>query len=135
MAAEFAVGSDFASHARHFGGEDAELLNHRVHDVCGPQELTFERAPINVQTHRLGQIALRHGSNRSSHFGIRSQQVLYQRVYRNLHFAPGATRFMELGAFASTAFLSHHLADTFQFLSHLLVRGDNLIKCVGYFTG
>ena len=42
---------------------------------------------------------------------------------------------MKLGAFASATFLADHLADTFQFLSHLLVSSDNLIKCVGYFSG
>jgi hypothetical protein len=30
LAAEFAVGADFASHARHFGGERAQLIHHRV---------------------------------------------------------------------------------------------------------
>jgi hypothetical protein len=42
---------------------------------------------------------------------------------------------MKLGALAGAAFLADHLADTLQFVSHLLVSGDNLIKCVGYFTG
>src|SRR5206468_1037442 len=30
LAAELAVGADFARHARHFGGERAELVHHRV---------------------------------------------------------------------------------------------------------
>ena len=41
LAAEFSVGTDFAGHARHFGGEHAQLLNHRVDDVGGTQELAF----------------------------------------------------------------------------------------------
>ena len=33
LTAEFAVGADLAGHARHFRGEHAQLLNHRVDDV------------------------------------------------------------------------------------------------------
>ena len=56
LSAEFAFRSDFAGHARHFGGEHAELLNHRVDDVGGPQKLAFQRTTIHVQPHGLGEI-------------------------------------------------------------------------------
>ena len=52
LTAEFSVGSDFAGHTRHFSGEDAELLNHRVDDLCGAQELAFQRPTIDVQAER-----------------------------------------------------------------------------------
>src|ERR1700688_2402212 len=35
LAAQFSIGSDFASYSRHFCGEDAELLNHGIDDVGG----------------------------------------------------------------------------------------------------
>ena len=68
LAAQFAVGADFASHARNFGGEHAELLNHRVDDVGGAQELAFQRTSIHVQPNGLSQIALRDGGDGARHF-------------------------------------------------------------------
>ena len=59
MTAEFAVGSYFAGDAGHLGRENAELLNHRVHDVGRPQELSFQRPPVNVKAHGLSEVALR----------------------------------------------------------------------------
>jgi hypothetical protein len=39
LGAELAVGADLARHARHFGGEGAELLNHRIERVLEQQQL------------------------------------------------------------------------------------------------
>ena len=69
LAAEFAVGTDFASHARHFGGEDAELLNHRVDDAGGTQEFAFQWTSVHVQPNGLGQISLSDSGDGASHFG------------------------------------------------------------------
>jgi hypothetical protein len=49
LAAQFAVGADFARHARYLGGKNAELLNHGVDDVGRAQKLAFERPAIHVQ--------------------------------------------------------------------------------------
>ena len=95
LAAQLAVGAHFAGHARHFRGEHAQLLNHRVDDVGRAQELAFQRAPVHVQPHGLGQVALRHGGDRARHFGGRPQQILHQRVDRDFHLAPGASRIRE----------------------------------------
>ena len=38
---------------------DAELIDHRVDGLRGAQELAFERPAIDVQRHRLGEVALR----------------------------------------------------------------------------
>ena len=135
LAAEFAVGADFARHARYFRREHAELLNHRVDDVGGAQELAFQRAPIHVQTHGLGQVALRHGGDRARHFGRRPQQIFHQSVDRDFHLAPGAPGFVEPRALSRLAFLADHLADALQFLRHVLIGGDDLVKRVGDFSG
>jgi hypothetical protein len=60
LAAELAVGADLAGHARHFGGEHAELLDHGVDDGRRAQELALQRAAVDVERHGLQQIALRH---------------------------------------------------------------------------
>jgi hypothetical protein len=69
LAAQFAVGADFTRHARHFGGENAELLNHGVDDVGGAQELAFERPTVHVQTNGLGQISLGDGGDGAGNLG------------------------------------------------------------------
>ena len=134
LAAEFAVGSDFAGHAGNFGGEHAELLNHRVDDVGGAQELAFERPSIHVQSHRLGQVALSDGRDGAGDFSRRPKQIFDQRVDRDFHLAPGAARLVKSRALAGPSFFADHLADALQFLRHLLVGGDNLVKRVGDFA-
>ncbi len=41
LAAELALGADFASHARHFRGERAELIDHRVDGVLEFKDFPF----------------------------------------------------------------------------------------------
>ena len=105
LAAQLAVGAHFAGHARHFGGEHAELLNHGVDDVGGAQELAFERAAVHVQPDRLRQIALGHGGDGARHFGGGPKQILHQRVDRDFHLAPGAPGFMKASALAGSCLL------------------------------
>ena len=42
LAAELSVGADLTSDARHFRGEYAELLDHRIDDLCGTEELALQ---------------------------------------------------------------------------------------------
>ena len=51
LAAELAFGADFARHARHFGGEGGELLDHRVDDLADAQELAAQRAAVDLDRH------------------------------------------------------------------------------------
>ena len=134
LAAQFSVRSDFARHARHFGGEHAQLLNHRVDDVGGAQEFAFQRTPVHVQPYRLRQVALRDGGDRTGHLGGRTQQVFDQGVNGDFHLAPRAAGFLKAGAFARSAFFTDGLADTFQLLRHLLVGRNDVVECVGDFA-
>ena len=43
LAAELAFGADFAGHARHFGGERTQLIDHRVDGVLQFEELALRR--------------------------------------------------------------------------------------------
>ena len=61
LAAEPAVGADFARHARHFAGERAQLLDHRVERVLEQQDLA-----AHVDGDLLRQVAAGDGGR---HFG------------------------------------------------------------------
>ena len=56
LAAELAFGADLAGHARHFGGEGVELIDHRVDGVFQLRDFA-----AHVDRDLLGQVALRHG--------------------------------------------------------------------------
>ena len=56
LAAELAFGADFARDARHFGGERAELIDHRVDRV-----LQLEDLALHVDGDLLRQVAVGHG--------------------------------------------------------------------------
>ena len=134
LSAQLAFRADFAGHARHFGGEHAELLNHRVDEVRGAQEFAFQRTPIHVEPNGLRQIALRNGCDGARDFGRRPKQVFHQRVDRNFHLAPGAPGLMKSRPLPRFALLADHLADALQFLRHVLVGGDDLVERVGNFS-
>ena len=131
LAAELAVGADLARHARHFRGEHAELLDHRVDDVGRAQELALQRTAVDVEPHGLQQIALRHRGDRARHLGGRPQQIVDQRVDRAFHLAPGAAADAEAHALAGLAFPADDLADALELLGHALVGGDDLVEGVG----
>ena len=131
LAAELAVGADFAGHAGDFGGEDAELLNHGVDDVGGAEEFAFERTSVDVEPHGLSEVALGDGGDGARDFGCRTEQVLHEGVDGDFDLAPRAARLVEAGALAGSAFLADDLADALQFLGHLLVGRNDLVERVG----
>src|SRR2546428_665953 len=85
LAAELALGADLARHARHLGGEHAELLDHGVDDGGRAQELALKRTPVNVETHGLQEIALGDGGDGAGDFGGRPKQVVDQGIDRGFH--------------------------------------------------
>src|SRR5262245_28234475 len=131
LAAELALGADLARDARHLRGEHAELLDHRVDDGGGAQELAFERPPVDVEAHRLQQVALREGGDRAGDLRGWPQQIVNQRVDGDFHLAPGAVRQAELHPLAGLAFATHDMADALELLRHALVGGDDLVEGVG----
>ena len=131
LAAELAFGADLAGHARHLGGEDAELLDHRVDDGGRAQELALQRAAVDVEAHGLQQVALRHRGDGVGHFGRGPQEIVDQRVERLLHLAPGAAGHAEFYALARLALLADRLADALQLLRHALIGGNDLVEDIG----
>ncbi len=135
LAAELAFGADLAGDARHLGGEHVELLDHRVDDGRGLQELALERPPVDVERDRLQEIALGDGGDRARHRHGRPQQVVDQGVDGILHLAPGAIRQAELDALPRLALAPDLLADAFELLRDPLIGGGDLVEGVGDLAG
>ena len=131
LPAELALGADLARHARDLGREHAELLDHGVDDRRRAQELARERPAVDVELDRLQQVPLRDGRDRAGHLGDRADQVVDQRVVRDLHLAPRAARARDPGALADLAFLADDLADASHLAGHVLVQRDDLVEAIG----
>src|SRR5205823_1434633 len=48
LAAQLALGADLAGDARHLAGKPVQLLDHRVHRLRGAEELSLQRAPVDL---------------------------------------------------------------------------------------
>ena len=131
LAAELALGADFAGDARHLGGEHVELLDHRVDDLSRAQELALQRPAVDVERDGAQQIALRHGGDGARHFGRRPKEIVDQRIDRGFHLAPGALGKAEAHALAGLALPAHHLPDALKLLCHALVGGDDFVEGIG----
>jgi hypothetical protein len=90
LAAQLAVGADLARHASHLGCEYRQLLDHGVDDVRGAQELTFERAAVDIERYGLQQITARHRGHGARHRRGGPQEVVDQVIDRAFHARPGA---------------------------------------------
>ena len=111
LAAQLAVGADFARDARDFSREDAELLNHGVDDGGRAQELAFERAAIHVQANGLRKIALGNGGDGARDFRGGAEQVVHESIDGDFHLAPRSFGEVESHALARFSLLADHLAD------------------------
>ena len=90
LAAELAVGADFARHAGDFGGEYRKLLDHRVDELGAGQKLAFERPAITIEGDGLRQIAFGNGAHRPRHLCGRRNQVVDQAIERGDLIGPTA---------------------------------------------
>ena len=79
LAAELALGADLARDARHLGRERAELVDHRVDGLRRAQELALERPPVDLERHRLREVALGDGADHARHLAGRLDEVVDQR--------------------------------------------------------
>src|SRR5712691_9477996 len=70
LAAELAFGAHLARDAGHLGAESAELVDHRVDDPRGLQELSLQPPALDVDRHRLREVALGHRADDSGHLGV-----------------------------------------------------------------
>jgi len=107
------------------------LRDHGVDDGGRAQELTLQRSPVHIELHGLRQVPLRHGRDGTGDFGGRPEQIVDERVDGNFHLAPGPFRLVKSRALPGFALFAHDPPDALELLSHLLVGGDDVIKCVG----
>ena len=134
LTAELALGADLARHARHLGGEHAELLDHGVDDVGRLQKFAAQRAAIDIELHGLQQVALGDGRDGPGHFARRPEQIVDQRVDGAFHVGPGAAGKAELDALPGFSFPADDLTDPLQLLRHALVGGHDFIERIGNFS-
>src|SRR5262249_58551965 len=98
LTAELALGADLVGHARHFRGERAELLQHRVHDLADAQKFAAQRTALDLEIHRLRQVALGHGTDHARHFPGRLHHVADQVIDHSDVGDARAGRVRQLGA-------------------------------------
>ena len=131
LAAQFALGADLAGDAGHLRGEAVQLIDHRVHDLADAQELAAQRPAVDLDGHRLRQIALGHRADHARHFGGRLDHVLDQLVDRAQFALPAAGGAADAAALADLAFLADDDRKPLELLGHLLFEADDLVEQLG----
>ena len=99
LAAELAFGADFAGHAGHFGGERAELIDHRVDGV-----LQLENFALHVHGDLLRQVAVGHGRGHVGDVAHLAGQVAGHEVHAVGQVLPRAGHAFHVGLAAELAF-------------------------------
>ena len=80
LSAELAVGADFLGDAGDFGGERAQLIDHRVDGRSDPQEFALDRLPLDLERHLLCEVALGDRADDARDLGRRLNEVADERV-------------------------------------------------------
>jgi hypothetical protein len=99
------------------------------------QELAPERPVVDLQGHRLRQVALGHGADNAGRLARRVNQVADQVVDRIDGVGPGAAHVAQRGALRDLALLADDAAEAVQFPRHALVQLDHVVKGVGNLAG
>ncbi len=102
LSAEFAVGADFAGHARHFRCERAQLVHHRVDGFFELQNFA-----AHVDRDLAGQITTGHGRGDFGDVAHLARQVAGHEVYVVGEIFPGTGNIRHLRLAAQFAFGSH----------------------------
>ena len=131
LAAQLALGADFAGHAGDLRGERAELVHHRVHRLADPEELAHQRPAFDVERHRLREVALGHGADDAGHLAGGLHQVADQGVDRVDRCRPGSGRAVQVRPLGDLAFLADRLADPLELAGGFPVEIDDVVQGVG----
>ncbi len=99
LAAELAFGTDFARHARHFGGKGVQLVHHRVDGV-----LQFKNFAFHVDGDLLRQVATRHRCRHLGDVADLCRQVASHRVDAVGQILPSTGNARHVGLPAEPAF-------------------------------
>ena len=131
LAAELALGAYLPRHAGDLRRERAELLDHRVDGLAGPEEFALQRAVDGFQRDALSQIALGHRANDAGHFLGGRGQVSDERVET---FALGGPRPFDAAhvhPVGDLALLADNLAGALRLLGQALVQLHNVVEGIG----
>ena len=131
LPAQFAVGAHLARHARHFGREHAQLLNHRVDDGGRAPELALERTAVDIHPDRLQQVTFRHRRQDTRHLRGWPEEIVDEHVDRDLHPAPGPARSREPDPLPGLSLFSDDHPHALELARHPGVRGHDLVERVG----
>ena len=131
LAAELAFGADLARHARHFRGEDRQLLDHRVDELCRAQELAFQLAAVDLQIHGLPEIALGDRADGARHVRGRPHQIVEQGIQRIDIRCPAADCARHRHALLQPAFLADGHAQSRHFPRDAVLVGHGLVESLG----
>ena len=131
LAAELALGADLARHARHFRGEDRELLDHRIDELRRAQELALEGAPVHLQLHGLPEVALGHRADGAGDLGGRPHEIVDQRVEGIDLGRPSADRPRQRHALLEPPFLADRHAQPRHLTRDAILMGDGLVERLG----
>ncbi len=110
LSAQFSFGADFARHARHFGGERAELVHHRV-----DRFLELENFAAHVHGDLFRQIAVGHGNRHFGDVADLRREVAGHLIHGLGEFAPDAGDTFHLRLAAEFAFGAHFARDADHF--------------------
>ena len=108
--AQPSFGADLARHARDFGGERAQLLDHRVDRLLELQDLA-----AHVDRDFLGQVAVRHRDRHIGDVAHLAGEVRGHRIDVVGQIFPGAGDTEHLGLAAELAFRTHLARDAGHF--------------------
>ena len=131
LSTELAFGADLARDARHFGGEDRQLVDHVVDQPRRAEELAFERPAVHFERHRLTEVALGHGADGARHLGGRPHQVVDQRVDGVDFVGPAASEAGDVHALFELAFLADGVRDARRFARATLGDERDVVEGVG----
>ena len=131
LAAELALGPYLAGHASDLRGEDRELFDHRIDQLCRPQELALERAPVDFQFHRLAEVPLGHRTDGAGDVRSGPHQVVEQRIDGFRLRGPAADESRHRHALFETPFLAHRHAEPRNLLGDMFLVVDGLIESRG----
>jgi hypothetical protein len=131
FAAEFALGSDLAGHARDFGSEWIELRHHSVDQLDHTLEFALQRTPVDFQRHHLRKIAIGHRADDSGHFRSGLNQVVNQPVDWFDQTDPWPFSAGRNGALRDLAVTAYDSTDPLHLHGQPVVDIDHIVERVG----
>ncbi len=99
------------------------------------EKFAGERAIVDLERHRLRQVAFRDGTDHTRHFRVRLDQIGHQRVDRFDAGQPVAARGRQRGALTHVTRLANDGADACELFRHPLIEIDRVVQRVVDLTG